>query len=153
MANTYHQMYIQAVFAVKYRKAVLHKDWRKDVFAVIGNLINETGCKTIIVNGVEDHVHCFLGLKPTVSISELMKTVKAKSSKYINDNNFLLDRFEWQVGYGAFSYSQSHINRVYKYIENQEEHHRKKSFKEEYLKYLDEYKIPFEERYVFEDLI
>ncbi len=153
MANTYHQMYIQAVFAVKYRKAVLHKDWRKDIFAVIGNLINETGCKTIIVNGVEDHVHCFLGLKPTVSISELMKTVKAKSSKYINDNNFLLDRFEWQVGYGAFSYSQSHINRVYKYIENQEEHHRKKSFKEEYLKYLDEYKIPFEEQYVFEDLI
>jgi REP element-mobilizing transposase RayT len=146
-------MYIQAVFAVKYRKAVLHKDWRKDVFAVIGNLINETGCKTIIVNGVEDHVHCFLGLKPTISISELMKTVKAKSSKYINDNKFLLDRFEWQVGYGAFSYSQSHINRVFKYIENQEEHHRKKSFKEEYLKYLDEYKIPFEERYVFEDLI
>lgn len=152
MANTYHQMYIQAVFAVKYRKAVLHKDWRKDVFAVIGNLINETGCKTIIVNGVEDHVHCFLGLKPTVSISELMKTVKAKSSKYINDNNFLLDRFEWQVGYGVFSYSQSHINRVYKYIENQETHHNKESFKKEYLKNLEEYKIPFDERYIFEDL-
>ncbi|MGV1011735.1 MAG: IS200/IS605 family transposase [Flavobacterium sp.] len=153
MANTYHQMYIQAVFAVKYRKAVLHKDWRKDVFAVIGNLINETGCKTIIVNGVEDHVHCFLGLKPTVSISELMKTVKAKSSKYINDNNFLLDRFEWQVGYGVFSYSQSHINRVYKYIENQEAHHNKKSFKVEYLKNLEEYKIPYDERYIFEDLV
>lgn len=153
MANTYHQMYIQAVFAVKYRKAVLHKDWRKDVFAVIGNLINETGCKTIIVNGVEDHVHCFLGLKPTVSISELMKTVKAKSSKYINDNNFLLDRFEWQVGYGVFSYSQSHINRVYKYIENQEAHHNKESFKVEYLKNLEEYKIPYDERYIFEDLI
>lgn len=153
MANTYHQMYIQAVFAVKYRKAVLHKDWRKDVFAVIGNLINETRCKTIIVNGVEDHVHCFLGLKPTISISELMKTVKAKSSKYINDNKFLLDRFEWQVGYGAFSYSQSHINRVYKYIENQEAHHNKESFKKEYLKYLEEYKIPFDERYIFEDLI
>lgn len=152
MANTYHQMYIQAVFAVKFRKAVLHKDWRKDVFAVIGNLINETGCKTIIVNGVEDHVHCFLGLKPTVSISELMKTVKAKSSKYINDNNFLLDRFEWQVGYGVFSYSQSHINRVYKYIENQETHHNKESFKKEYLKNLEEYKIPFDERYIFEDL-
>ena len=153
MANTYHQMYIQAVFAVKYRKAVLHKDWRKDVFAVIGNLINETGCKTIIVNGIEDHVHCFLGLKPTISISELMKTVKAKSSKYINDNKFLLDRFEWQVGYGVFSYSQSHINRVYKYIENQEAHHNKESFKKEYLKYLEEYKIPFDERYIFEDLI
>jgi REP element-mobilizing transposase RayT len=93
MANTYHQVYIQAVFAVKYRAAVLDKEWRKEVFAVIGNLINETGCKTIIVNRVEDHVHCFLGLKPTVSISELMKIVKAKSSKYINDIKFLINRF------------------------------------------------------------
>ena len=91
MANTYHQLYIQAVFAVKYREAVLHKEWRTDVFGVIGNLINETGCKALLVNGVEDHVHCFLGLKPTVSISELMKTIKAKSSKYINDNRFLLN--------------------------------------------------------------
>lgn len=98
MANTYHQVYIQAVFAVKYRAAVLDKEWRASVFSVIGNLINETGCKTIIVNGVEDHVHCFFGLKPTVSISELMKIVKAKSSKYINDNRFLLNRFEWQEG-------------------------------------------------------
>lgn len=73
MANTYHQVYIQAVFAVKYREAVIEKSWRSELLGVIGNLINETGCKTIIVNGVEDHVHCFLGLKPTVSISELMK--------------------------------------------------------------------------------
>ncbi|OXA70233.1 transposase [Flavobacterium branchiophilum] len=128
MANTYHQVYIQAVFAVKYRKAVLHKDWRKDVFAVIGKLINETGCKTIIVNGVEDHVHCFLGLKPTVSISELMKTIKAKSSKYINGNRLLSNRFEWQEGYGFFSYSQSHIKKVYNYVANQEKHHQKESF-------------------------
>lgn len=152
MANTYHQVYIQAVFAVKYRKALLHKDWRKEVFAVIGNLINETGCKTIIVNGVEDHVHCFLGLKPTVSISELMKTVKAKSSKYINDNKLLLHRFEWQVGYGAFSYSHSHINNVYNYIANQEKHHHKESFKEEYVKHLEKFEVPYDERYLFEDL-
>ena len=96
MANTYHQMYIQVVFAVKYRKAILDEEWRNQVFGVIGDLINETGCKTIIVNGVADHVHCFLALKPTVSVSELLKTVKAKSSKFINDNKFLLDRFEWQ---------------------------------------------------------
>ena len=152
MANTYHQVYIQAVFAVKYRDAVLDKDWRKDVFAVIGNLINETGCKTIIVNGVEDHVHCFLGLKPTVSISELMKTIKAKSSKYINDNRLLLNRFEWQEGYGVFSYSQSHIKEVYNYVANQEKHHHKESFKEEYLKYLDKFEVPYDERYIFEDL-
>jgi putative transposase len=152
MANTYHQVYIQAVFAVKYRQAILHKDWRNDVFAVIGNLINETGCKTIIVNGVEDHVHCFLGLKPTVSISELMKTVKAKSSKYINDNRFLLNRFEWQEGYGVFSYSQSHIKEVYNYVANQEMRHQKESFKEEYLNYLEKFEIPYDERYIFEDL-
>lgn len=152
MANTYHQVYIQVVFAVKYRAAVLDKKWRKDVFAVIGNLINETGCKTIIVNGVEDHVHCFLGLKPTVSISELMKTVKAKSSKYINDNSLLLNRFEWQEGYGAFSYSHSQIENVYNYIKNQEAHHSKETFSKEYVKILDKLEIPYDERYIFEEL-
>ncbi|MEM0576300.1 IS200/IS605 family transposase [Flavobacterium polysaccharolyticum] len=153
MANTYHQVYIQVVFAVKYRDAVIADDWKTTVFSVIGNLINETGCKTIIVNGVEDHVHCFLGLKPTVSISELMKTVKAKSSKYINDQKLTISRFEWQEGYGAFSYSQSQIDAVYKYVANQEEHHKKKTFKQEYLEFLDKFHIPFEERYVFEELI
>lgn len=152
MANTYHQIYIQAVFAVKYRAAVLDKDWRASVFSVIGNIINETGCKTIIVNGVEDHVHCFFGLKPTISISELMKTVKAKSSKYINDNRFTLNRFEWQEGYGAFSYSNSQINVVFKYIKNQEKHHAKKTFKEEYVATLEEFQIPYDERFIFEDL-
>ncbi|WP_026705915.1 IS200/IS605 family transposase [Flavobacterium soli] len=152
MANTYHQVYIQAVFAVKYRKAILEGSWRKEVFGVIGNLINETGCKTIIVNGVEDHVHCFFSLKPTISISELMKIVKAKSSKYINDNRFLLDRFEWQVGYGVFSYGHSQINTVYQYVANQETHHANESFMEEYLKYLDRFEIPYEERFVFKEL-
>jgi REP element-mobilizing transposase RayT len=152
MANTYHQVYIQAVFAVKYRAAVLDKDWRASVFSVIGNIINETGCKAIIVNGVEDHVHCFFGLKPTISISELMKTVKARSSKYINDNRFLLNRFEWQVGYGAFSYSNSQIDSVFKYIKNQEKHHAKKTFKEEYVATLEEFQIPYDERFIFEDL-
>jgi putative transposase len=152
MANTYHQIYIQAVFAVKYRAAVLDKDWRASVFSVIGNIINETGCKTIIVNGIEDHVHCFFGLKPTISISELMKTVKARSSKYINDNRFLPNRFEWQVGYGAFSYSNSQIDSVFKYIKNQEKHHAKKTFKEEYVATLEEFQIPYDERFIFEDL-
>lgn len=152
MANTYHQVYIQVVFAVKYLEAVIANEWKSKLFGVIGNLINETGCKTIIVNGVEDHVHCFLGLKPLVSISELMKTVKAKSSKYINDNQLTKSRFEWQEGYGAFSYSHSQINSVYKYIVNQEEHHKKQTFKEEYLEFLDKFEVPFDERYIFEDL-
>jgi REP element-mobilizing transposase RayT len=96
MANTYHRIYLQTVFAVKYRNAVIDKTWKEKLFAVIGNLINETKCKTIIVNGVEDHVHCFIGLKPVVSVSELMKTVKAKSSKYINDHSLSSQHFEWQ---------------------------------------------------------
>src|SRR5665213_856013 len=116
MANTYHQVYIQAVFAVKYREAVIKKDWKPTLLGVIGKLINETGCKTIIVNGVEDHVHCFIGLKPVISISDLMQIVKAKSSKYINDHKIAEKRFEWQEGFGVFSYSHSHIDGVYKYI-------------------------------------
>jgi REP element-mobilizing transposase RayT len=153
MANTYHQVYIQAVFAVKYREAVISKEWKSILMGVIGNLINETGCNTIIINGVEDHVHCFLGLKPVVSISELMKTVKAKSSKYINDHQLTKSRFEWQEGYGVFSYSHSQVDTVYKYIANQEEHHNKQTFKEEYLAFLEKFEVPFDERYIFEHLI
>ncbi len=153
MANTYHQIYLQTVFAVKYRRARIHKSWKNKLFGVIGNLINETGCKTIIVNGVEDHVHCFIGLKPVVSVSELMKTVKAKSSKYINDHSLTSTRFEWQEGYGVFSYGQSQVDKVYKYILNQEEHHKKLTFQDEYLEFLKSFKIEYDERYVFQELV
>lgn len=153
MANTYHQIYLQIVFAVKYRAAVLDKTWRSQVFGVIGNLINEAGCKTIIVNGVEDHVHCFVGLKPVVSVSELLKTVKAKSSKYINDNQLTTERFEWQEGYGVFSYSRSHIDRVYQYIQNQEAHHKKQTFRDEYIEFLKAFNIEFDEQYIFHEPI
>ena len=153
MANTYHQIYLQFVFAVKYRNAVISKKWSSQVYGVIGNLINETDCKTVIINGVEDHVHCFVGLKPVVSVSELMKTVKAKSSKYINDNGLTPQRFEWQEGYGAFSYSQSQVDKVYKYIQNQEAHHKKQTFREEYIEFLKNFKIEFDEQYIFHELV
>lgn len=153
MANTYHQIYIQTVFAVKYRRAIIEKEWRSKLFSVIGNLINEANCKTIIVNGVEDHVHCFIGLRPAVSVSELMKTVKAKSSKYINDHSLTPERFEWQEGYGVFSYSRSHVDRIYKYIQNQEEHHKKQNFRAEYLDMLKEFAVDYDEQYIFQDLI
>ena len=153
MANTYHQIYLQTVFAVKYRRALIHKSWGKKFFGVIGNLINETDCKTIIVNGVEDHVHCLIGLKPVISISELMKTVKVKSSKYANDQNLTESRFEWQEGYGVFSYGQSQVDKVYKYILNQEEHHKKRKFREEYLEFLKNFKIEYDERYIFQELV
>lgn len=152
MANTYHQIYLQTVFAVKYREAVLHKDWRGKIFGVIGNLINETNCKTLIVNGVEDHVHCLLALKPMVSVSELLKTIKAKSSKYINDNNMTPHRFEWQEGYGVFSYSRLQIDAVYHYIKNQEIHHQHLLFKDEYINLLKEFGIDYDEQYLFKEL-
>lgn len=151
MANTYHQIYLHTVFAVKYRKALLDKTWRSTVFGVIGNLVNETGCKTLIVNGVEDHVHCLVGLKPVVSVSELLKTVKAKSSKYINDNSLTTSRFEWQEGYGVFSYSRSQVDDVYQYIKNQEAHHIKKTFRQEYLGMLEAFGIEYDEQYIFKE--
>ncbi|HKB45345.1 MAG TPA: IS200/IS605 family transposase [Chitinophagaceae bacterium] len=153
MANTYHQIYLQTVFAVKYRKAVIDKKWKDKIFGVIGNLINETNCKTIIVNGIEDHVHCFVGLRPVVSVSELMKTVKAKSSKYINDHKLTSARFEWQEGYGVFSYGQSQVDKVYKYIQNQKEHHIKQTFRDEYLGFLKKFKVEYDEQYIFQDMI
>ena len=153
MANSYHQIYLQTVFAVKYRQAVLHKSWRQTLQGVIGNLIKETGCKTIIVTGVEDHMHCFLGLRPAVSVSELMKTAKAKSSKYINDHNLTNQRFEWQEGYGVFSYRHRDIDQIYKYIQNQEAHHTKQSFHEEYLNLLNEFEIGYDKQFIFQELI
>ena len=153
MANTYHQIYLQMVFAVKYRNAVINKEWRPMLLGVIGNLINEANCKTIIVNGVEDHVHCFIGLKPVVSVSELMKTVKAKSSKYVNDHSLAKERFEWQEGYGVFSYHQSLVDIVYKYIQNQEAHHKIQTFGEEYRELLKEFRIEYDEQYIFQDMI
>ena len=152
MANTYHQIYLQTVFAVKYRNAILDKAWRSKLFGVIGNLINETGCKTIIVNGVEDHVHCLLGLKPVVSVSELMKTAKAKASKYSNDHKLTTHRFEWQEGYGVFSYRQSDLDSIYKYIQNQESHHKTQTFHDGYLDFLKEFKIKYDEQYTFGEL-
>ena len=125
----------------------------KSAFGRIGNLINEANCKTIIVNGVEDHIHCLLGLKPVVSVSELMKTVKAKSSKYINDHKLTAERFEWQEGYGIFSYSQKDLDTVYKYIQHQEEHHKVQNFREEYSELLNEFNVEFDEQYIFQDLI
>lgn len=153
MPNTYCQIYIHAVFAVKFRDATIKKEWKPKLLAVIGNLINETGCKVLVVNGVEDHVHVFFALKPTVSLSDVMKSVKAKSSKWVNESGFLKHRFEWQVGYGGFSYGRSQIEDVCRYIEKQEEHHKKETFRQEYVRLLERFGIAYEEQFVFEELV
>lgn len=151
MPNTYSQLYVQTVFAVKYRQALIHKDWRSDLMAIIGTLINEAGCKTMIVNGVEDHVHCFFSLKPNLSVSDVMKAAKAKSSKWVNESGLLPHRFEWQRGFGAFSYNQSLVKTVYRYIENQERHHSKKTFLEEYIELLEKFEIAYDREYLFHE--
>jgi REP element-mobilizing transposase RayT len=153
MANTYHQIFLQTVFAVKYRRAIINKEWQGKLFSVIGNLINETNCTTIIVNGVEDHVHCFFSPKPVISVSELMKNVKAKSSKYINDNKLTKQRFEWQEGFGVFSYSHTSIHAVYNYILNQQAHHKRQNFTEEYLELLETFRIEYDRKYIFQPLV
>ncbi|RAW02068.1 IS200/IS605 family transposase [Pseudochryseolinea flava] len=150
MAGTYSQLYIQVVFAVKYRENVLMKPWRNEVFKYMTGIIENKGHKSIIVNGVEDHVHLFIGLKPSMSISDLIRDVKNNTSNFINEKKFVKGKFSWQEGYGAFSYSHSHIDNVYQYILNQEEHHRTKTFKEEYVDFLTKFNIEHDEKYLFE---
>jgi REP element-mobilizing transposase RayT len=149
MPNTYTQLYVQAVFPVKYREALILPDIKNEFFGVIGKEINKTECKTLIVNGTEDHVHLLFGWHPTISIADIMKMVKGNSSKWMNDSGLLKRQFQWQQGYGAFSYSKSDIPRVYQYILNQEEHHKTRSFLEEYIDLLIENGVEYDERYLF----
>ena len=153
MPNTYTQIYVQTVFAVKYRNAKLHPDWRKKLYGVIGNIVNQEGCQIIAVNGVHDHIHCFFILKPDISISKVVQLIKGKSSKWINDEGLTHSKFAWQGGYGAFTYGQSQVNDVVKYIQNQELHHKNKTFREEYIKLLQKFKVEYNDAYIFVDLV
>ncbi|WP_154852930.1 IS200/IS605 family transposase [Cyclobacterium xiamenense] len=150
MAGTFSQIYIHYVFAVERRENLLEKPWREEVFKYIAGIIKGKKQKPIIVNGVSDHVHVFVGLKPVVSISDLVRDIKNNSSNFINDQNFLKSKFSWQEGYGAFSHSHSQLDTVYQYIANQENHHRKKTFKEEYIEFLQKFEIEYQEKYLFE---
>lgn len=150
MAGTFSQIYIQYVFAVKGRENLLQKPWREEVFKYMSGIIKGKNQKSIIVNGVADHVHVFVGLKPSMNISDLIRDVKNNSSNFINENKFLQSKFSWQEGYGAFSYAHSQMDNVYKYILKQEEHHRKKTFKEEYLEFLQKFEIDYNEQFLFE---
>jgi putative transposase len=153
MANTYTQIHIQMVFAVKFRDALITKELKPIVHGYLGKCINSFDHKTLIINGMPDHVHCLIGMRPTQSLSTLMQEIKAHSSKMINDRRLIPHRFEWQEGYGAFSYSKSQVPAVADYIARQEEHHRVKTFREEYLEFLRKAEIEYDERYIFKDLI
>lgn len=150
MAGTFSQIYIHYVFAVKGRENLLQQPWRDDVFKFIAGIIKGKNQKPIIVNGVADHVHVFVGLNTSMCISDLVRDIKNNSSNFINDQHFLKGKFSWQEGYGAFSYAHSQIEQVYQYIANQEEHHKKKTFKDEYLDFLQKFEVVYNERYLFD---
>lgn len=150
MANTYSQISIHCVFAVKNRQNLIPKEWRYDLFKYISGIIKGEGAISLAVNGWIDHVHIFFGMPLNIRISDLVGTVKANSSKWINDNRFVKEKFQWQAGYGAFSYSKSQRDTVIKYIMGQEAHHQIKTFKEEYLQMLHDFEVQYDEKYLFE---
>lgn len=143
-------MNTHAVFSVKGRKSLLTNNFRDDLFKYITGILNNIDQFSLAVNGYQDHVHIFFELNPTTSLSDVIRIVKTNSSKWINKNRFVKGKFEWQEGYGAFSYSKSQRNRVIQYIINQEEHHAKKKFRHEYLNLLKKFEIEFNDHYIFE---
>ncbi len=150
MPNTYTQIYIQIVFAVKGKQNLIHNDHREELHKYITGIVQNRGQKMLAIFCMSDHTHIFIGLKPSIAISDLVRDIKACSSKFINDNKWMRGKFNWQEGFGAFSYSRSHIDKVVHYILNQQEHHRKKSFREEYIEFLTKYAIDYNEKYLFE---
>ena len=149
MANTYSQIYNHFVFAVKNRENIILESWKDELYKYITGIITKQGCKLISIGGAEDHVHLLVGMSTEVSPARIMMEVKRSSTKWINERRFVRGHFLWQEGYGVFSYSRSAINKVASYIENQEIHHKKKSFLEEYLKILRDFDVDYDERYIF----
>ena len=150
MPNTYSQIYIQIVFTVKGRENLIKKTNREELHKLITGIIKNRDQKLLSIFAMPDHVHLLVGMKPNISISDLVRDIKAGSSKFINDSKWVNGKFNWQEGFGAFSYSKSQIDNVIKYILNQEEHHKKETFKEEYFGFLNKFEIDYDEKYLFE---
>ena len=150
MANTYTQIYIQVVFTVQGRQNLIKNQYREELQKYITGIVSNRNQKMMAIFAMPDHVHILIGLTPDIALSDLVRDIKAGSSKYISENKWVLGKFSWQKGFGAFSYSKSQVDRIVKYILNQEEHHRKKSFREEYLDFLKKFDINFDEKYLFD---
>lgn len=150
MANTYTQLYIQFVFSVKGRENLIREAFRDELEKVVCGIVNNHKCKTYAIYCNPDHTHIFVGMHPTISPSKLMEQIKSGSSKWLNDQKYIHGKFAWQDGYGAFTYSRSQIDNVVKYILNQPEHHKKQSFREEYLMFLEKFEVDYDPRYLFE---
>lgn len=152
MANTYTQIYLHVIFAVKGRGNLISSTWKEELYKYITGIVTNKNQKLIAINGMPNHVHLLVGLKPDIALSDLIRDVKANSSKFINDKQWVMGKFEWQSGFGGFSYSHSQLDVIIKYIRNQEEHHKTKSFKEEYIEFMKRYEIDYKTEYLFEEV-
>lgn len=152
MANTYTQIHLHVVFAVKYRAGCVPPSQAARLYRYITGIVTAHGQKLLAINGMPDHIHLLIGLRPEVALSDLVRDVKASSAKFINEQNWLPGKFAWQEGFGAFSYSASQLSAVIAYIERQEEHHAKRSFLDEYRSFLKKFEVPFEDKYLFQEL-
>jgi REP element-mobilizing transposase RayT len=150
MANTYSQIYLQIVFSVKGRQNLIQKKWKDELYKYICGIVNGKQQKVFAIGGISDHIHVLISIKPNIAVSELVKEIKTNSSKWINEKRYVMGKFQWQEGFGVFSYAQSQLDHVIAYINNQEQHHKKKSFKEEYLDLLQKFNVEYDEKYVFE---
>lgn len=150
MPNTYSQIYIQIVFAVQNRNALIDGIWEEQLYKYIAGIVQNKEQKMIAVNGMPDHIHIFIGMKPTCCISDLVREIKKSSSTFIKDNQLSAKPFNWQEGFGAFSYSHSNVDAVYNYVMNQKEHHKKQTFKEEYIAFLKKFEVEHNEKYLFD---
>ncbi len=149
MANTFTQIHIQAVFAVQNRKSLISTSWKEELYRYITGIIQKYDHKVLQINGMQDHIHILFGMRPTQSLSDLMKNVKQDSSKWVNEKGLVRERFSWQAGYGVFSYAKSELPNVIAYIKNQEAHHKAETFLEEYTKLLDLFEVEYDQRYLF----
>lgn len=148
--STFSQIYIQVVFAVKGRNSLINKAWEEELYKYVTGIITNKGQKLIAINGIPDHIHLLIGLKPSCCLSDLIREIKKSSNAFINEKHFTRLKFEWQEGYGAFSYSHSALDNVIAYIQNQKEHHRMKSFREEYVDFLRKFEIDYKEEHLFD---
>jgi putative transposase len=152
MANTYTQIHIHAVFAVRHRDCVIKSGWKDELYKYMTGIVQNNHHKLLAINGMPDHVHILFGLRPTQSISDLMQDIKGSSSKWINEKGLVHGKFSWQEGYGAFSYAKTVLPDVINYIQRQREHHTRKTFLEEYLGFLKEFEIEYDDRFVFKSV-
>lgn len=150
MPGTFSQIYIQVVFAVKGRQSLIHNSWEDDLYKYITGIVQNKEQKMLAINGMPDHIHFLIGMKPSCCLSDLVREIKKASNEFIKTKNFCPQKFNWQEGFGAFSYSHSNLDPVITYIRNQKEHHKKISFKEEYVEFLNKFEIEHKPEYLFE---